>query len=182
MGLTGLEAALVPTQILVPRWWWIREKFYQRSQEGSSVLGLNPDGAGMWWAQGTWCLLLSVSVIPDNHLNVQIQGKWSSMNHLHWPSPTPVLQFKRNHTLKDSLRASEKSFMFMPWNRVKKSRWKPFIQTLCVCALQIHTYENKQSQSFLSWTRMNGIIKFFKIKCIGFKGPRTLCFWLALWV
>ena len=54
MGLTGLEAALVPAQISVPRWWWIGAKFCQGSQEGSSVLGLNTDGAGMWREQGTF--------------------------------------------------------------------------------------------------------------------------------
>ena len=63
---------------------------------------------------GHLCLPLSTLVIPDNHLNVQIQGKWSSMNHLPQPSPKPLLPFKRNHTLKDIVRASEKSFMFMP--------------------------------------------------------------------
>lgn len=42
---------------------------------GSSVLGLNQMELGCGGHRAPGVLLLSVSVIPDNHLNVQIQAK-----------------------------------------------------------------------------------------------------------
>ena len=91
----------------------------------------------MWWEQGSQCLLFSMLVIPDNHLNVQIQGKWSPKNHLHRPSPTPLPPFKRNHTLKDILRASENVHAVKQSEKIKmKILYTNLL--MCVCITDIH--------------------------------------------
>lgn len=97
-----------------------------------------------WDVAGTGhlCLPLSTSVIPDNHLNVQIRGKWSSTNHLPRPSPTPLLPFKRNHSQRH-LKSFRKELYVHAIKQSEKIKMKTLYTNLlmCVCITDIHIWK-----------------------------------------